>query len=68
MSAIPVPIDTLTLYVGPARSDALTAAILATRPRRVIFNPGTENPALGEGAAGTIPVHPSPAAVSVRLR
>jgi len=39
---------TVTLYVGAKRSTALADAILATRPRRVIFNPGSENPALAE--------------------
>lgn len=38
-------IDTVTLYVGPARQDeAFREAILSLKPRRVIFNPGTENP------------------------
>ena len=37
------PVDTVTLYVGPARQDALLEPLLALRPRRVIFNPGTEN-------------------------
>lgn len=43
---IPVPLHTVTLYVGPERSAALAAEILAARPQRVIFNPGAENPAL----------------------
>ncbi len=38
--------DTLTLYVGPAISTQLESEILASKPKRVIFNPGTENPAL----------------------
>ncbi len=38
--------DTLTLYVGPAISSQLEAEILAAKPKRVIFNPGTENPSL----------------------
>jgi predicted CoA-binding protein len=45
---IPVPIHTLTVYVGPERSATLAAAILAARPQRVIFNPGAENPALAQ--------------------
>jgi predicted CoA-binding protein len=36
-------VDTLTLYVGPERSAPLADAIVALRPRRVIFNPGTES-------------------------
>lgn len=40
------PIDTLTMYVGPDISTGLQAEILKLAPKRVIFNPGTENPAL----------------------
>jgi predicted CoA-binding protein len=36
--------DTITLYVGPANQHAWLQAILELSPRRVIFNPGTENP------------------------
>lgn len=36
-------IDTITLYVGPQRQPEYYDYILATRPRRIIFNPGTEN-------------------------
>ena len=39
-------VHTLTLYVGPARSSALTEQIIALKPGRVIFNPGTESPEL----------------------
>ena len=39
-------VDTLTLYVRPAISTQYRDAILALAPRRVIFNPGTENPEL----------------------
>jgi predicted CoA-binding protein len=39
-------VDTLTMYVGPALSEKLSAEILALKPRRVVFNPGSENPAL----------------------
>lgn len=38
-------VDTVTLYIGPARQPEYQDAILALKPRRVIFNPGTENPA-----------------------
>ena len=37
-------VDTVTLYVGPKRQDGLFDEIIAQKPRRVIFNPGTENP------------------------
>ncbi|MGZ3723073.1 MAG: CoA-binding protein [Bdellovibrionales bacterium] len=39
-------VDTLTMYVGAAISSGLEAAILKLKPARVIFNPGSENPAL----------------------
>lgn len=40
------PVDTVTLYVGPERQPAVLDALLALKPKRVIFNPGTENPAV----------------------
>jgi predicted CoA-binding protein len=40
------PVDTLTMYVGPAISSDLLSAILQLNPKRVIFNPGSENPEL----------------------
>lgn len=46
LSAIDFPIDTLTMYVGPAISSKLEKDILALKPKRVIFNPGSENPDL----------------------
>lgn len=45
VAAVPGPVDTVTLYVGPQRQDGLFEQIIAKHPRRVIFNPGTENPA-----------------------
>ncbi|MFN8370864.1 MAG: CoA-binding protein [Bacteriovoracaceae bacterium] len=36
-------IDTLTLYVNPEVSTSLTNEIIKLKPRRVIFNPGSEN-------------------------
>lgn len=46
LGEIPGPVDTLTMYVGPAISAKLEKDILALKPRRVIFNPGSENPEL----------------------
>lgn len=40
------PVDTVTLYVGPSISSSLGEKLIALAPRRVIFNPGTENPEL----------------------
>ncbi len=39
-------IDTLTVYVNASISDPLYDAIVALNPRRVVFNPGAENPHL----------------------
>jgi len=36
-------IDTITLYVGPVNQKSLYNYILDTHPKRIIFNPGTEN-------------------------
>lgn len=36
-------IDTITLYVGPQNQEPLYDYILNTHPKRIIFNPGTEN-------------------------
>ena len=37
-------IDTVTIYVGPQNQPSLYDYILKQKPRRIIFNPGTENP------------------------
>ncbi|TZF82298.1 CoA-binding protein [Pedobacter sp. BS3] len=39
-------IDTITLYIGPHSQPPLYDYILQTKPKRIIFNPGTENPEL----------------------
>lgn len=39
-------IDTVSLYIGPLGQGAYYEKILALNPRRIIFNPGTENPDL----------------------
>ncbi len=36
-------IDTITLYLGPANQKDWYSYILGLKPRRIIFNPGTEN-------------------------
>jgi len=46
LGAIDFPVDTLTMYVGPAISSKLEQDILSLHPKRVIFNPGSENPDL----------------------
>ncbi|MCL6461073.1 MAG: CoA-binding protein [Flavobacterium micromati] len=43
--AIPLKnIDTVTLYLNPMRQRDYYNYIVDTKPKRVIFNPGTENP------------------------
>ncbi len=39
-------VDTVTLYVGPDRLRPMVADLSALAPRRVIFNPGTEDAAI----------------------
>lgn len=46
IDALPRPVDTVTMYVSPSHSDPLLQPLLALKPRRVIFNPGAENPAM----------------------
>jgi predicted CoA-binding protein len=41
-------VDTITLYLNPLHQQAWYETILAMKPGRVIFNPGTENPELME--------------------
>jgi hypothetical protein len=39
-------VDTVTLYLNPERQRAYYDYIFSLKPRRIIFNPGTENPEL----------------------
>ncbi|MGJ8592363.1 MAG: CoA-binding protein [Aquaticitalea sp.] len=39
-------IDTITLYMNPQRQMAYYDYFVSLNPKRVIFNPGTENPEL----------------------
>jgi uncharacterized protein len=41
-------IDTVTLYVGEAHQPEYYEYIESLKPRRVIFNPGAENPAFAQ--------------------
>lgn len=43
-------VDTVTLYVGPQKQPEWYDYILNLNPKRIIFNPGTENPELKEKA------------------
>lgn len=37
-------VDTVTLYIGPHRQPEWYDYLLSLKPKRIIFNPGTENP------------------------
>ena len=50
ISDVTDPIDTVTMYIGAARSTPLLQEILGAKPRRIIFNPGAENPTLAHEA------------------
>ena len=50
ITQIPAVVDTATLYLRKIRSDKLIDQILQAHPRRIIFNPGAENPDLAAKA------------------
>lgn len=39
-------VDTITMYVGPQNQSQWEDYILSLNPKRIIFNPGAENPSL----------------------
>jgi predicted CoA-binding protein len=39
-------IDTITLYLNPQNQKQYYDYIISLKPKRIIFNPGTENPEL----------------------
>jgi predicted CoA-binding protein len=41
-------VDTLTMYLGATNQKPYYEQILALQPRRIIFNPGAENPELAQ--------------------
>lgn len=41
-------VDTVTVYMNPDRTRELGSVMARVAPRRVIFNPGTESPALAD--------------------
>jgi uncharacterized protein len=43
INEIDEPIDTITLYINAQLQEKFYSSILKINPRRVIFNPGTEN-------------------------
>lgn len=41
-------VHTVTMYLNPTNQKDWYSYILSLEPKRIIFNPGTENPELGE--------------------
>ncbi len=41
-------LDTITLYLNPKRQEEYYDYILSLKPKRIIFNPGTENAVLAK--------------------
>ena len=50
-SIVETEIDTIAVYVNPEISSGLIEQIIQVKPRRVIFNPNTENPELASKLA-----------------
>ncbi len=48
LDEITEPVDTLTMYVGAKISDGEYDRIIKLGPRRIIFNPGSENDSLAK--------------------
>ena len=46
------PVDTVSMYVAADISTSLAGDIFAKNPKRIIFNPGAENPELEIQATG----------------
>lgn len=59
-------IDTITLYLNPKNQEQYYDYILSLNPKRVIFNPGTENPELYRLLRGN-GITPEPACTLVLL-
>jgi len=45
-------VDTVTLYIGPQHQQEWYNYIFKLKPKRIIFNPGTENPEFEKQAEG----------------
>lgn len=60
-------IDTVTLYIGPQRQDEYFDYVINLKPRRVIFNPGTEN-AVFQAKLADAGIDPVEACTLVMLR
>ena len=43
-------VDTITMYIGPRHQAEWMEYLISLHPKRIIFNPGTENPVFEEKA------------------
>ncbi|MEM9325227.1 MAG: CoA-binding protein [Bacteroidota bacterium] len=59
-------IDTITLYINPSHQKEWQDYLLSLHPKRIIFNPGTENPTL-IGAANELGIETEIACTLVML-
>ena len=50
VSLIAGPVDTVTMYLNAENQSAWEDELIGLRPRRIIFNPGAENPAFAKKA------------------
>jgi uncharacterized protein len=48
LGALPAAVDTITVYLSPRNQQPIAKDLLSSSARRVIFNPGSENPALAD--------------------
>ena len=64
---VPAPLDVVTVYLGCGNQAKVSEDIVLSRPRRVIFNPGAENPELAERLRG-VGIEPLNACTLVLLR
>jgi uncharacterized protein len=48
LAAVPEPLDTVTVYLSARNQQQIAEELLNSSARRVIFNPGAENPKLEE--------------------
>jgi len=60
-------VDTVTLYIRPELQTEWEDYILSLHPKRIIFNPGAENPQFGK-RLNTLGVEPIEACTLVMLR
>jgi len=48
LDSIDEDVNVLTMYINAKRSSAIQEQILKLKPKKIIFNPGSENPELAE--------------------